>query len=218
MDAYWGYNQASSTNNQDIASPSPPTGDAAINTTYWQYWGNSNGNYTDDSDEYGVNSYFGSVYGDVSTYLERILDVLTLTAIVATAATLLVVIVNRRLHKQHLIFSANIIVSGLVTACSIGLRIAIDFHGQECRTFCELLVYTPCFAALVTNISILSVAVYQLINIRIDPFRSRGIVTTARCVAVVLLTWSIVGALGIIAILFSPTDVFLLILTRGNSP
>ena len=42
---------------------------------------------------------------------------------------------------------------------------------------------------LVSALSTLEVAVYQLITIRVDPFGSRHIITSPRCIATCLLTW-----------------------------
>ena len=60
---------------------------------------------------------------------------------------------------------------------------------------------------LVSPLSVLLVAVYQLINIRIDPFGSRGIITTPRCFGACGATWVIALCPAVLSAYFPNAEV-----------
>lgn len=52
-------------------------------------------------------------------------------------------------------------------------------------------------SVMVSNVSILLVAIYQLITIKVDPFDVKNIITTTRCVITCVLTWVLSVGLSI---------------------
>lgn len=75
---------------------------------------------------------------------------------------------------------------------SSSISLPVSFFKESCERGC---IGTRIYAAsistctIVSVTSILWVALYTLITIRIDPFGSRRIVTTPRCIILCMLTW-----------------------------
>ena len=55
----------------------------------------------------------------------------------------------------------------------------------------ELYNFVPSVCQSVSMLSILLVAVYQFITIRVDPFGSRHLITTPRCIGACVLSWAV---------------------------
>ena len=54
----------------------------------------------------------------------------------------------------------------------------------------ELYQLLPSVCVTVSALSILMVAVYQFITIRVDPFGSRHLITTSRCIGACVMSWA----------------------------
>ena len=67
----------------------------------------------------------------------------------------------------------------------------------------------------VSIISTLLVAIYQLVAIRLDPFETRNIITTPRCVATCVVTWIFSGATSVLLGHYSSRQVTTIIILLG---
>eukprot|EP00057_Strongylocentrotus_purpuratus_P007104 XP_011661578.1 PREDICTED: uncharacterized protein LOC105437066 [Strongylocentrotus purpuratus] len=132
----------------------------------------------------------------VPTARYHILDTLMTAVPVFFAAaisvpTILALIFCKKLRRQHNIFAFNIVLADFILVI-----VFITYRWGQFVESCERgCIGTRIYAAsistctIVSVTSILWVALYTLITIRIDPFGSRRIVTTPRCIILCMLTW-----------------------------
>ncbi|XP_041482313.1 rhodopsin-like [Lytechinus variegatus] len=105
--------------------------------------------------------------------------------------TLVVVLVKQNLRRQHNVFTFNLALADFMSTTSY-LSDAFSTPRNH-----QMIKDTFVFSCMISsNINILSVAVHRLITIRIDPFRSRGIVTTTRCLIACAISWCVSFAAG----------------------
>ncbi|XP_041481820.1 uncharacterized protein LOC121428990 [Lytechinus variegatus] len=109
-------------------------------------------------------------------------------AILLNAATMIVILVNKKLRETRNIFIWNIACSDLL-ASTIAITTLIKRHftgdlGRPETTF----LLRACYLTAVC--SALSVAIQRFIVLRFDPFNTRNLVTARKCIIVCFLFWT----------------------------
>eukprot|EP00057_Strongylocentrotus_purpuratus_P007673 XP_011662147.1 PREDICTED: uncharacterized protein LOC105437351 [Strongylocentrotus purpuratus] len=121
--------------------------------------------------------------------------VLNAIAIVPSSLTLIIILIHKKLRKQHNIIPFNIILCDFFGVALNAYLFATDSAGSAGSASAESsLFYKIVWTLLVpidfsSLINILLAAIYQFINICVDPFGARHIITTPR----------IIGALTILS-------------------
>eukprot|EP00057_Strongylocentrotus_purpuratus_P007483 XP_011661957.1 PREDICTED: uncharacterized protein LOC105437253 [Strongylocentrotus purpuratus] len=114
--------------------------------------------------------------------------VLNAIAIVPPSLTLIIILIHKKLRKQHNIIPFNIILCDFFVVALSAYLLASD-SSAETSLFYKIvrtLLLPIDFSSL---INILLAAVYQFINICVDPFGARHIITTPRIIGACILTW-----------------------------
>nr|XP_054767569.1 C-X-C chemokine receptor type 2-like [Lytechinus pictus] len=107
-----------------------------------------------------------------------------IVGVVVNAFTLFIIIYNAKLRHQRNIFTFNLALADFVAAtCEILRATLISGKLIDCTQ-----IIFHC-AILVSVMSILAVACYRFISIAFDPFGSRNLVTTRRCVVGCIVMW-----------------------------
>eukprot|EP00057_Strongylocentrotus_purpuratus_P003302 XP_003726374.1 PREDICTED: P2Y purinoceptor 1 isoform X1 [Strongylocentrotus purpuratus] len=100
------------------------------------------------------------------------------------AFTLFIIIYNSKLRHQRNIFTFNLALADFVAAtCEILRATLISGVLIDCT---QVIFHS---AILVSVLSVLAVACYRFIGIAFDPFGSRNLVTTPRCIVGSVLMW-----------------------------
>ncbi|XP_054750124.2 uncharacterized protein LOC129255819 [Lytechinus pictus] len=146
-----------------------------------------------------------SVMGGCQATLFVIKAMELVIALILTMSTLLLILSRPRLRKQHYIFPFNLTLADLTGVLAYAFIEIMRYHNQGIIYATDLLALPSILVmtVIVSNMSILLVAIYQLITIRIDPFGVKNIITTPRCIITCAVTWFIVAGLGIAVYRFS---------------
>ncbi|XP_041468595.1 uncharacterized protein LOC121418677 [Lytechinus variegatus] len=120
-------------------------------------------------------------------------------AFVFISTTLLLILGCPRFRQRHHIFSFNLALADLV-----GVVIYVIFEVKRIRNqvgspvITDVLIPAVYSSFLVSNISVLLVAVYRFITIKVDPFGVKNIITTTRCVLCCIGSWIFAGLLALL--------------------
>ncbi|XP_041460670.1 cannabinoid receptor 2-like [Lytechinus variegatus] len=119
-------------------------------------------------------------------------------AIFIMSATLVIIPSHRRLRKRHHIFPYNLVLSDF---CGAIVFAVFEGTGELPLEYVEALQTISVTSFIVSLLSIVLVAGYQFITIRVDPFGAQNIITTPRLIIACLLTWAFSFSISVTTVL-----------------
>ncbi|XP_041453354.1 uncharacterized protein LOC121406379 [Lytechinus variegatus] len=116
--------------------------------------------------------------------------VLNVISCVLTLITMLCIILNKNFRKSTNIIPFNIVLCDFVMV----MTLSVHFLDNSPTDAAFVLIYVADFASV---LSILLAAVHQFTTIRLDPFGTRGLITTPRVIVACIISWVVFTPAGI---------------------